>query len=73
MYVSLWPEEDVVDLFPDVRSETKQFAIDTMQYGLQIFPLSWILTIKQLQQLETQKYTKKDKLCLMHTDHVQVI
>lgn len=49
------PEEDVVDLFPDVRSEAEQFAIDTMQYGLQIFPLSGVLTIKQLQQLGTQQ------------------
>ena len=44
-------EEDVVNLFPDERSETQEFAIDAMKTSLEKVALAWVLAIEQLQQL----------------------
>lgn len=40
------PEEDVVDLFADVRSKAEQLAVDAVQDGLQILPLPRVLAVK---------------------------
>ena len=45
------PIEDVVNLLPDVRSQAQELAVDSMQSGLEEVPLSWVLAVKQIQQL----------------------
>ena len=48
-------EEDVVDLLPDEGSETQEFAVDSMETGLEEIPLSRVLAVEQLQQLTEKK------------------
>ena len=45
------PEENVVNLLSDERSQAKELAINPMQDGLQEVALPWIFTIKKLQEL----------------------
>jgi hypothetical protein len=52
------PEENVVNLLSDERSQAKELAVNPMQDGLQEVALPWIFTIKKLQELEE----KSDKL-----------
>lgn len=52
------PEEDVVNLLPDERSQPQELPINPMQDCLQEVALSGIFTIKKLQELEK----KSDKL-----------
>lgn len=49
------PKKDVVDLFADEGSEPEELAVDSMEDSLQAVPLSRVLAIKQLQQLEIHK------------------
>ena len=44
-------EEDVVDLLPDEGSESQEFAVDSMETGLEEIPLTRVLAVEQLQQL----------------------
>lgn len=44
-------EEDVVDLFPDERSQPQKLAVDAMQNRLQEVALSGVFAIKKLQEL----------------------
>lgn len=46
------PVEDVVDLPTDISPEPQKLAIDAMQDGLEEVPLSRVLTVKQVQELE---------------------
>lgn len=52
---SYLPKKNVVDLFADEGPEAKELAVDSMQNRLQAVPLPWVLTIKQLQELEIWK------------------
>ena len=45
------PEENVINLLSDERSQAKELAINPMQDGLQEVALLWIFTIKKLQEL----------------------
>lgn len=45
------PEEDMVDVSPDMGSQTQEFAIDAMENGFEELSLSGIFCVKQLQQL----------------------
>jgi len=51
MYKLLSPVEYVVDLLSDVSSKAEKFPVNSMQDGFEKIPLTWIFTIKQLQQL----------------------
>ena len=41
------PEKDVVDLFPNESPQAKEFAVYSVQNGLEKISLPWVLTIKQ--------------------------
>ena len=41
------PEKDVVDLFPNESPQAEEFAVYSVQNGLQKISLPWVLTIKQ--------------------------
>lgn len=45
------PEEDVVDVSPDVRAKAQELAVDAVENCLEEVSLSPILRVKQLQQL----------------------
>ena len=47
--------EDVVDLFPDVGSQTQELAIYSVKSCLQEISLSWILGVEQSQKLNEQQ------------------
>ena len=49
------PEEDVVDVFPDVRSKSEKLAVDPVKEGLEEVPLPAVLGVKQLQQLHHKR------------------
>ena len=40
--------EHIVDRFPDKRSVNHEFAVDSVQDGLEVVPLTGILRVKQL-------------------------
>ena len=41
------PEKDVVDLFPNESPQAEEFAVYSVQNGLEKISLPWVLTIKQ--------------------------
>lgn len=43
--------ENIIYLFPNVRSETQEFTVNPMKGRLKKVPLSRILRIEQLQKL----------------------
>ena len=43
-------EEDVHDLLLDVQPHSHKLTIYTVQYGFEVVTLTWILTIKKLQE-----------------------
>ena len=47
--------EDVVDLFPDVGSQTQELAIYSVKSCLQEISLSWILGVEQSKKLNEQQ------------------
>ena len=47
--------EDVVDLFPDVGSQTQELAIYSVKSCLQEISLSWILGVEQSKKLNNQQ------------------
>ena len=47
--------EDVVDLFPDVGSQTQELAIYSVKSCLQEISLSWILGVEQSKKLNKQQ------------------
>ena len=47
--------EDIVDLFPDVGSQTQELAIYSVQSCLQEISLSRILGVEQSQKLNKQQ------------------
>lgn len=49
------PQENVVDLLPDEGPQPQELSIYPMQNGLEKIPLSWVLAVKELQQLEENK------------------
>ena len=46
------PQEDVINLSPDVRSEPQELPVDPVQDGLQEVPLPGVLAVKQLQDTQ---------------------
>ena len=49
MQLTSSPEEDVVDVFPDVGAEAQELAVDAVENGLEKVSLSSVLRVKQLQ------------------------
>lgn len=45
------PIKNVINLFPNVRSQAQELPVDAMQSGLQEISLSWVFAVKQVQQL----------------------
>lgn len=45
------PKEDVVDVLPDVRSQSKELAVDAMEDCFEKISLTRVFAVKQLQQL----------------------
>ena len=46
--------EDVVDLFPDEGSETKELSVDSVQCRLEEISFSWILRVKETEQVRNK-------------------
>ena len=49
---TLSPEEDVVDVPPDVRADAQELAVDAVENGLEKISLPSVLRVKQLQELD---------------------
>lgn len=62
------PIENVINLFPDVRSETEELPIDAVESRLQKVPLSRIFTVEQLQELQSDQ-TSHNKPYQMFVNH----
>lgn len=45
------PEEDVVGLLSDERPHSQELPVNPVQDGLQEVTLSWVFTVKKLQEL----------------------
>ena len=50
-------EKYMVNLFSNVGSKSQELPINPMQDCLEEIPLPWILTVKQLKQLPTNRYS----------------
>lgn len=49
------PIENVINLFPDVSSETQELPVDAVESRLQEVSLSRVFTIEQLQELQSNQ------------------
>lgn len=56
------PVEDVIDLLSNVRSQTEEFSVNTMEDRLQKVTLTWILGIEEIQNAQ-HKLTVDVPLC----------
>ena len=52
MYI---PEEDMVDVFSDVRAQPQKLAVDAMEDGFEEVSLSWVFCVEELQQLDDKR------------------
>lgn len=52
------PQENIVDLLSDEGSQPQELSVNPMQDSLQEVPLSWVLAVKQLQELKKRDREK---------------
>ena len=51
--------EDVVNLFPDEGSKTKELSVDSVQCRLEEISLSWILRVKETEKVRHESLVDK--------------